>query len=290
MAKLLMLRGLPASGKSTRAKQLVGTSGNYVRVNRDLLRTMLHYDKWSPHNESKTIEAEKALVTAMLSSKWSVIVDDTNLAPKHLKMWSELAEAAGATFEVERMDTAVDECVLRDIGREKAVGRHVIVNKALQYGLYPRPEKGFVLCDLDGTLCDITHRLHHLSGKAKKDWHGFFSDIPGDTPRYEVMDMLRQYKAAGHEVIFVSARPEQYRDVTEEWIGKAFNWERMHETLIMRKDRDSRDDTLVKQEIYDTYFKNQYPIEVVIDDRPKVIRMWRSNGLNVIDVGPGIDF
>lgn len=57
----------------------------------------------------------------------------------------------------------------------------------------------------------------------------------------------------------------------------------------MRRAKDSRPDTEVKQDILDQYFKKEL-IDVVIDDRPSVIRMWRSNGLEVLDVGKGEEF
>jgi hypothetical protein len=58
----------------------------------------------------------------------------------------------------------------------------------------------------------------------------------------------------------------------------------------MRRADDMRDDTIVKKQMLDTYFPDTSKIEAVIDDRPPVIRMWRENGLNVIDVGKGIEF
>lgn len=288
MPKLLMLKGLPASGKSTRAKEIV-TTGNYVRVNRDLIRTMLHFDKWSGRNEEATVNAEKAIALDALIRGLSVVVDDCNLNHGNKDMWKELAKSANATFDVEKVDTSMEECLERDKGREKAVGRHVIVNMALQYGLYPKPALGFILCDLDGTLADITHRLHYAKGETK-DWHKFFEEIPNDTLRDSTLDLILDYEKKGHEIIFVSARPDTYRWQTEAWLEKVLKGYPIHKTLIMRKASDTRDDTEVKQQMYDTYFKEKYPIEAVIDDRPKVIRMWRENGINVIDVGAGIEF
>ena len=58
----------------------------------------------------------------------------------------------------------------------------------------------------------------------------------------------------------------------------------------MRKSGDKRPDTDVKKEILDKYFKDKIKIFTVIDDRPSVIRMWKENKLDVIDVGDGIDF
>lgn len=288
MPKLLMLKGLPASGKSTRAKEIVST-GNYVRVNRDLLRTMLHFDKWSGQNEGTTVDMEKAIATAALVRGTSVVVDDCNLNHSNKDMWKEVAKSCNATFGVETIDTSMEECLKRDIGREKAVGSHVITNMALQYGLYPKPTKGFILCDLDGTLCDITHRLQYAKGETK-DWAKFFSEIPNDSIRNDTVEMLLKYEDAGHEIIFVSARPDTYREQTEAWLEKSMRGYKLHKTLIMRKSSDTRDDVEVKQQMYDLYFKDKYPIETVIDDRPKVIRMWQANNVPVIDVGAGVEF
>jgi len=52
----------------------------------------------------------------------------------------------------------------------------------------------------------------------------------------------------------------------------------------MRKKGDFRKDIIVKQEILDKYIKKEN-LKIVVDDRPSVIMMWKSNGLNVIDVG-----
>lgn len=281
-----MMKGLPASGKSTRARELVA-SGNYIRVNRDELRIMLHDNKWSGRNEDMTVLAEKSIAKQALLNGLNVVVDDCNLNPRNETMWAGIAKEASATFETENIKTPLAECVKRDLVREKKVGTHVIVNMALQYGLYPEREKGFVLCDLDGTLCDITHRLQYAKGNTK-DWCKFFAGISEDTLRDSTMGLLAGYATQGHEIIFVSARPEDYREVTEEWLAK--HCPLPYATLIMRKANDKREDSIVKQQILDTYFKGKYPIYRVIDDRPRVIRMWRDNGLEVDDVGSGEEF
>jgi len=288
MAKLLMLKGLPASGKSTRAKEMVA-QGNWLRVNRDLLREMLHFGKWSGKNEDLVVATEKGIASAALESGISVVVDDCNLNPKNQTMWHDIAHSKSVSFEIEDIDTDVGVCLNNDRNREKRVGDHVIVNMALQYGRFSIPEKGFVLCDLDGTLFDITHRLHYAKGESK-DWGKFFEGIKDDVIRNETVDMLLTYEEQGHKIIFVSARPERYREATEIKILEAFKGYEIGETLIMRGDNDKRDDVDVKRDFFGKYFAGKYPIHCVIDDRPKVIRMWREIGLEVIDVGEGVEF
>lgn len=271
-------------------------SGNTVRINKDLLRTMLHFDKFTGKNEGLTREAARALARHFLTrgenGGMNVIIDDTNLNPGTVQGWKDLAKEIGAKIEYADVDTDVATCLERDRKREKQVGEHVIMGMALASGRYPKPEKGFVLCDLDGTLCDISHRLPFVKvpeGQAK-DWKSFFAAIPNDTVRTEVLDQVLALEEQGYEVIFMSARPDTYREQTEAWLEKALNGYKLHKTLIMRRSDDQRPDSEVKLGMYESYFKDKYPIHTVFDDRPVVIRMWREQGLNVIDVGPGIEF
>ena len=292
MPKLTVLVGLPASGKSTLAQELIKKNGNTIRINRDLLREMLHFNKWNGRNEGLTIDAEVALAKYFLMHNTNVIIDDTNLNHKNIQSYKDLADFSKAGMEVIRLNTSWAECVDRDRLREKHVGEHVIIQMAMQHGLYPQPSQGFILCDIDGTIADTTHRLHYVKVEEgqKKDWKGFFSQMSKDQPRKDVIDTLMKYESMGHTIIFVSARPDTYREITEEWLERTFNGYKPHLTLFMRKVSDKRDDTIVKQEIYNRYFKDKYEIYRVIDDRPSVIRMWMSNGLTVLDVGKGIEF
>lgn len=287
--------GLPASGKSTRAKELVG-QGNTVRINKDLIREMLHFNKFNGLNEAKTRGVARALAAQFLKDGTSVIIDDTNLNPGTLQSWVDLAKECGAKIQYERIDTPVDECIARDLNRmtkgERYVGEHVIQKMALQYLDHIKGEN-VVLCDLDGTMCNLDHRLHFAKGETK-DWGKFFAGISQDRLREDVRTQLfNLVQKTGQEagvrtkIIFVSARPEDYREETFSWLKKHYGGP--IDGLIMRESNDKRDDTEVKSDMHKKYLKN-LNILAVFDDRPRVIRMWRELGLNVIDVGSQIDF
>lgn len=287
MAKLTIMLGLPASGKSTYAKSLLEKAGKTVRINKDLLCTMLHFDKFTGKNKAITHETAQALALGFLKKGTSVIVDDTNLNPKTVQSWKTLAKMANAKIEYGDMThIPLAECIVRDSTREKKVGKDVIVNMALRTGMYEL--KGpIVICDLDGTLCDTSKRQRFLEG-PKKDWKSFFEDIPNDEPRAHVRRALIQAFNGGATIVYVSGRPEKYKQQTLAWLKKhCLNF---HATIIMRRDGDNRPDTEVKQDILDTYFPDKEDIACVIDDRPNVIRMWKSNGLIVVDVGDGKEF
>lgn len=133
MSKLVMLKGLPGSGKSTLAERLVKQE-SYMRVNRDLIREMLHYSIFNSFNESVTVVIEKMIVTQLLGYGENVVVDDCNLNPKNEEMWHKIAGESRADFEVEIIGTNLEECILRDSKREKSVGRAVIEEMARKYG------------------------------------------------------------------------------------------------------------------------------------------------------------
>jgi predicted kinase len=290
--KITLTIGLPASGKSTEAEKKILAEGNTVRVNKDLLRTMLHFDKFSGRNEGFTRDASRTLVKSFIESGVNVIVDDTNLNPSTLQSWKDFAKELNAKIEyLDMRGVSVETCIERDANREKRVGKHVIHKMALQYLDYMKGEK-VIVCDIDGTIADCSHRQHFVNGE-NKDWKSFFAGMKDDTVRAEVIKSVAKLcKEENAKLIFVSARPENYRKDTEWWldvkIGSPLQ-KTPYSMLIMRETNDKRPDTEVKADIYDKYLKNLNIIKV-FDDRPSVIRMWRKKGLEVEDVGQGVEF
>jgi len=119
VTRLLITRGLPASGKTTFARKL---QPRVVRVNRDDLRLMLHGRRlFTQTAEGQVSTAQRAAVEALLRAKSDVIVDDTNLRTRTVREWAELADRFGATFEVHDFtDVPLIECLRRDADRPEA--------------------------------------------------------------------------------------------------------------------------------------------------------------------------
>ena len=294
--KLVMLRGLPGSGKTTVAKELV--QQGFIRVNKDSIREMLYFLEKSkydgvfkPKLESLVAGLEVSMARQILEEGHNVVVDDTNFDSRCHTAFHRLAEDLGVDFEVLDLKVPVEECILRDKGRKEGVGENVIKNMAGRYGLLSQQQKQefesknqkvelekYVVVDMDGTLADCSERLKHLHGAdGKKNWKKFFEGMDKDPLNHKVL-----YKAVSYylPLVIVSARPEEYRDVTESWLkqhGICFY------DLLMRRRGDYREDSIVKQEILDKFLTCD-KIHVVLDDRPQVLEMWRRNGLNVIDV------
>lgn len=143
-----------------------------------------------------------------------------------------------------------------------------------------------ILFDVDGTLADCEHRRNFVAIKPK-NWKAFFSGIPNDPPIDKVVKEAQAAHEAGHIVLIVTARPENTKQDTIDWLAKHnINYTKIY----FRGEKDNRDDVLVKSEIYDQILLDGYVPALVYDDRPKVIRMWQSKGLEVVDCGQGIEF
>lgn len=135
-------------------------------------------------------------------------------------------------------------------------------------------KKKAIIVDLDGTLADIAHRRKFVEGK-KKDWKNFNKNVIKDDLNHWCAEIIRRM-ISDHHVLLVSGRTDELKAETLEWLKK-------HEVpftdLLMRKEKDFRDDTIVKREIYENSIRPHYEVLFVIDDRAKVVRMWRDQGL-----------
>ncbi len=276
--KLTMLRGLPASGKSTLARELVVGTGNSGRINRDDLRSMLFNSVWSGKREQAVIDCEKAIAGVLFRNGMNPIIDDTNLSERHRDMWKNVANEAEQYFELQDLGVDVQTCRSRDAVRSRRVGRPVIDRMALNNGLIQWEERPIVLCDIDGTLADGTHREYHVTG-AVKDWKSYYSVLANDSP----IDLVVRWVRVLFEeftVCVVSGRPDTYERETIDWLDRheiPYHW------IFMRAGGDKRPDVMVKNDILRQIPKEK--IAFAIDDRPCVIReVWRANGVRVIPV------
>lgn len=291
MSKLIIMKGLPGVGKSTIAQGRMLADGNTVRINKDLLRKMLHFGKFTSINEGLTRDAARDLAKLFIGKGINVIIDDTNLNHGTMQSWKDLASELKCKVEVmDLTDVPIDDCIARDMGRDESVGAIVIKNMAIKAGIKTFEKDSVALIDIDGTIADITHRLHFVKpGKGhKKDWKGFFESMDEDEVREDVKAQVMKFFNDGKTIIFMSGRPEKYREFTQRWLAR--NFLNIYYTIIMRKSTDKRQDDETKRDLFNEYFPDKSVIHVVFDDRPRVIKVWRELGLNVVDVGKGVEF
>lgn len=132
-----------------------------------------------------------------------------------------------------------------------------------------------IIMDIDGTIANLDHRLHYVQD-GNRDWGSFFREMGDDLPVEEVISLAYMFKKAGYEIVVVSARPDDYLDTTKIWMANnGMYWD----SLYMRKAGDFREDSIVKREILAKLRSDGYEPWLVIDDRQKVVDMWRSEGI-----------
>lgn len=277
--KLLMLKGLPASGKSTYAKELVGEG--WVRSNKDDLRLLLHGGKWSKKNEEQVVAVRDAIARAGLAAGRNVVVDDTNYHPSHESDLRKIAKEFGAEFETKEFPTDVEECIERDLKRENSVGEQVIRKMWRQYVAPPRERylsagPKAVIFDVDGTLA-------RMDGRGPFEWE----EVGNDLPQEEIILLLRMFERERWCILIFSGRDSVCREQTEQWL---YRHAIPYDELLMRPQGDNRKDAEVKREFYDS-LKQRYDMVYAVDDRPQVCRLWHELGLCLLKVGdPDLEF
>lgn len=292
--KIIFLKWLPASWKSTWAKQYVLDNPNTIRVNKDDIRQELHWGLYSKENEKEVLDYQKNLVATWLAEGKSVIIDNTHLFGSHQQEYRDLANDFMVDFEIKSfLDVDVKTCVERDMKRtwREKVGSNVILMMAKKAWLSTEEQEFAVvpmdsakpraiIVDIDGTVA--------LNTGWRSPYDG--TRVLEDTPNTRVIDLINEYLYFWYErdrwttVIFVSWRADSCRKDTEIWLKKniPFSFHR----LLMRKEGDKRKDSSVKYEILLDLSK-EFNILAVFDDRDRVVKMWREAWLLCLQVDNG---
>jgi predicted kinase len=280
MKRVIVLVGLPASGKSQFARELLlSEPSKWVRSNKDLLREMAHASHWSPANEKFIVQLRDTIILMALESGKHVIVDDTNFGP-HIEHIKELVKGK-AIVEVNDsfLQVPVEECIKRDLKRLNSVGKDVIMkmyNKYVRVPVQP-PEYNpdlpdAIIVDMDGTLALLNGRNPFDASKCDRD-----------LPNQPVLDTIRKWEPSVN-IIVVSGRTDDCQPQTEKWLRQ---YEVNYTAIHLRKTGDQRKDAIMKEEIYRKHIEGKYNIKFVLDDRQQVVDMWRSLGLTVFQVDEG---
>jgi len=277
MNKLILTKGLPASGKTTWAnEQVVGSNGKIINVNKDDLRAMLHAGKGSKYRESFVIEVQETLTKLAFEAGHDVIWSDTNLNPIHENRARTLSDCVEI---VDFTDVSLEKCIMRDHLRANPVGEKAIRD---QYNKWLRKEPELLVqdeslpevavFDMDGTLTLGPHN------RSPYEWHKVGQDKVNEMVKHLVLTQ----KASARDILIVSGRDSVCRSETIQWLEDN---DIPYDKLFMRAQGDSRPDDVIKEEIIDREILPNYNIKIWVDDRLKVCRMIHRKGLPLLRVG-----
>jgi len=307
---LFIFRGLPGCGKSTRAREMQRDIGGRV-VERDEVRYML-YGRYTDCDENLVTNVQHALIEEGLRMGENVFVSDMNLRNQYVQALYAIAWKHGVDVSIVDMtNVPVEECLTRNLFEErvirnKAVPQHVITENyrkfingrpyplpfqftgaklpSKRYEKYQRDQSlpDAIIVDIDGTLARMVDR-------------GPFDEhlVKNDELFEYVARMVEHAAYSGCVIIFMSGRTDGCYDDTRDWLleklyflGKGWDvsWK-----LIMRRtveDRGRPDDD-VKYDLFRAHVAEKYNVLYVIDDRNKVVKMWREIGLTCAQVAEG---
>jgi predicted kinase len=298
--KLTIFRGLPGSGKSTEAQRLVQTLLSVgitaINIDRDMFRLASGFGVAPAGSFEETISnTQRAVIENGLLQNWNVVESSTNLNAKFLKELVKLGANCGAEIEIRDVETPLEVCVERDENRRLAGGHFLgeqelraFAKRVMPKGKFPPKPKlpeavsgtlyvapidkpDAIIVDVDGTIAEV-------DGRSPYD----YTLVSTDRPKQWVIDLVEGAARNGEIIIVMSGRDSMCRQDTLDWIRKHTNVTDFK--LYMRAEGDERMDAIVKLELFNEHIRHNYNVKYCVDDRAQVIRMYRSIGLNVLDV------
>lgn len=281
--------GIPASGKTTWAAQLIA-----VDINRDWIRfnVVCPGADWSTYKfnrkrEDEVTEIQQKMLNEAYFNEKDVVISDTNLNEKTRNKWVETLENFGYEVEIVEFPITLEEAYKRDRLRPNGVGEAVIYSMYQKWLEYKgrktyTPNESLpkaVVFDVDGTLADMAGK------RGPFDWN----KVDQDEPKQFVVEMAQQYSKLGYVIIVLSGRDSVCVDKTHKWLvdnGVSF------EHLYMRSMNDRRKDSEIKEELFWEHIADNYNVIACVDDRPQMIRLWHELKIpNVISVAnPYVEF
>lgn len=139
-----------------------------------------------------------------------------------------------------------------------------------------------IVFDIDGTLANVSHRRRFVDGSQQVDWDKFRAETVNDTPNEFVVSKVNEHVANGDTVVFFTARNYSEHQVTVDQITE---WTDVEVPVVfMRPNGDYRPDEVFKAEVAESFESEFGPIDLVFDDRNKVVDMWVDRGTTVVQV------
>lgn len=312
---IILTRGIQGSGKSTWAKKWVAEDPlTRIRYNNDDIRHMQGVywptDKQALNKKEKiVIKIKNFIISSYMDAYYDIVVDNMNLNPKEYEYFNALIAEFNAnhsdvqySLKFEDFIIPVEECIARDAQRPNPIGATVIkqtynryrnemikieteklLAKEAQIGFNPLLP-GCIIADMDATICfNVTGRP--FFGKSAAE------NMPNDKPNMPVIKLIQNYLKCANEAdrVFIITGREETEDIknaTYDYVKKHVSTD-SRIVILMRPDKNHEAGTIIKKMLYDTYIKDKYNVDYVLDDSQKIVDMYRDMGLTVLQPNAG---
>lgn len=281
--------GCSASGKSSFARSITRDNDDWTEINRDNVRFNGKPKDWASYaftdkNEGRVTGICNGMISRAAAEGKNIIISDTNLNAFRRGLLMDKLIELGFEVVIRLFDVPFGDLVERHTKMPSAVPMDRLHD---QYRRFVCQFKGVVpytieedatvgyICDLDGTLVDITGRDPY----STKHYHL-------DKPIAHVVKFVKALITSGAEVHFVSGRSEYGRQGTLEQLENVLGIAIHTKDLSLRAREDRRPDPVVKMEIFNNTLRQHRYAWTAIDDRLSVIEeCWSPMNIPVISVG-----
>lgn len=304
MNQIIITRGIPASGKSTWARQWVSEKPDTrVEINMDNIRNVFGfgYDN-DDYQNSVVRKMHREMINAAITSRKDIVVSDHNMRPKNFRDIIEKGITSGYDVTIKDFHINFDEAVKRDKKRENPVGEPVIrdfhkrfppkhwinadhiVNEIKDFINHYNSMEPYVNdpTNPEAILVDVDGTIAHNDGI--RDDYDYSDRVMMDAPDPSVIKAVQIAHNAGISIIIMSGRKNICRDDTISWMN---NHNVPYDDIHMRADDDNRPDWIVKDELVREHIQNRYHVIWCYDDRNQVVDHHRKMGYQVFQVAPG---
>ena len=111
-----------------------------------------------------------------------------------------------------------------------------------------------------------------------------WSRVGEDVPRAKIVKLVRILRSAGETIIAMSGRDGRCRQETQAWLDEHVG---PGMRLFMREQGNNDRDSLVKHRLFHDNIAGRFNVEFILDDRDQVVTLWRTMGLECIQVARG---
>lgn len=137
--------------------------------------------------------------------------------------------------------------------------------------------------DLDGTLADTAHRIHHISG-PNKDWDAFYEACDQDEPIPQTIAIAQCLHQQGFRITILTGRSEVVTEKTRDWLHR---FDVPFYMLVMRPEGNFTPDHILKAKTAEELGLSPSNVWGVFEDRARVANMWRQKGYICYQVDEG---
>ncbi len=140
MKKLIILVGVPGSGKTTLASKIA--ERGYDCLNADSIRQELWGNPADQREPERVFAIFFKKLEELLAQGRDIIIDNTNINQKQRRPIIERAANAGYTdIQLWLLDVPLDLCLERNRNRDRAVPEDIVANMFMTLNRHGRPRK-----------------------------------------------------------------------------------------------------------------------------------------------------